>query len=292
MIGSTLSRATNRAKRQLIARVAPVNRLVQNAYQARVRDHREHLPPIGPAASALLAEVEATGVAVTSLDALGIPGTERLKVLLENLKVSLARRDPQGASAIKPPHDELLADPDLWRWGLEQQLLDLVENYLGLPVTYYGAAVYRQVADGKTVGTRQWHRDIEDHKVFKILVWLNDVGPRGGALQYVPRPISDPAVHRLRYVAGYLSDEEVARVVPPAHWVKATGPQWTAVLADPARVLHRASPAEDQDRYAVTFTWTSRKPIKVMPAAEPFTADESARVRAGLSPAQLACLPA
>ena len=64
------------------------------------------------------------------------------------------------------------------------------------------------------------------------------------------------------------------------------------MLADPARILHRASPAEDQDRYSVTFTWTSRHPIKTMPPAEPLTADEDARIRAGLSPAQLACLPA
>ncbi|SDU84396.1 hypothetical protein SAMN04488544_0832 [Microlunatus sagamiharensis] len=289
---STLNRVTNRAKRQVIARFAPVNRLVQNAYEARVREHRPHLPTISPSTAALIEEVETTGVAVTSLDALGIPGTERLKVILDDLKASLAGRDPEGASALKPAHDELMADAALWRWGLQQELLDLVENYVGLPVTYYGAAVYREVADGRVEGTRQWHRDIEDHKVFKILVWIDDVTPQGGALQYVPRPVSDPAVKELRYVAGFVPDVEMEKVVPPAEWVKAVGPRWTAVLADPARILHRASPAEDKDRYSVTFTWTSRNPIKTMPAAEPFTADEDARIRAGLTPEQLACLPA
>jgi len=289
---STLSRMTNRAKRQVIARFAPVNRLVQNAYEARLRDHRPHLPSISPAASALIEKLESTGVVITSLDELGIPGTDRLKVILEGLKASLAERDPEGASELKPAHEELMADVELWRWGLDQQLLDLVENYVGLPVTYYGAAVYRQVADGQIEGTRQWHRDIEDHKVFKILVWLNDVGPRGGALQYVPRQVSDPGVQELKYVAGFVSDPKMAEVVPTAEWVKATGPQWTAALADTARILHRASPAEDQDRYSVTFTWTSRNPIKTMPAAEPLTADEDARIRAGLNPTQLACLPA
>jgi hypothetical protein len=289
---STLSRVTNRAKRQVIARVSLVNRLVQHAYEARLRDHRPHLPSISPAASELIEKLESTGVAVTSLDELGIPGTDRLKVILEGLKVSLAARDPQGASSLKPAHRELMADAELWRWGLDQQLLDLVENYVGLPVTYYGAAVWREMADGRAEGTRQWHRDIEDHKMVKILVWLNDVGPRGGATQYVPRPISDSGAQKLKYVAGFVSDDEMAKVVPTAEWVKATGPQWTAVLADPARILHRASPAEDQDRYSVTFTWTSRNPIKTMPAAEPLTADENARIRAGLTPAQLACLPA
>jgi len=289
---STLSRVTNRAKRQVIARFAPVNRLVQNAYEARLRDHRPHLPSISPAAAALIEKLESTGVAVTSLDELGIPGTDRLILILEGLKDSLSARGPEGASSLKPAHGELMADAELWRWGLDQQLLDLVENYVGLPVTYYGAAVWREMADGRAEGTRQWHRDIEDHKMVKILVWLNDVGPWGGALQYVPKPISDRGVKQLKYVAGFVSDDEMTKVVPTAEWVKATGPQWTAVLADPARILHRASPAEDQDRYSVTFTWTSRNPIKTMPPAEPLTADEDARIRVGLTPAQLACLPA
>lgn len=291
-MASSISRVTNRAKRQVIARFAPVHRLVQNAYEARLRDHRPHLPPISPAASALIGEVETTGVAVSSLDELGIPGTEQVKVILEGLKASLAARDPEGASALKPAHEELMADVELWRWGLHPQLLDIVENYVGLPVTYYGAAVYREVADGRCESTRQWHRDIEDHKVFKILVWLNDVGPRGGATEYLPRPISDPAARQLKYVAGFVTDAEMTKVVPPTEWRKAVGPQWTAVLADPARILHRASVAEDRDRYSVTFTWTSRNPIKTMPAAESLTADENARLREGLTPAQLACLPA
>ena len=289
---NTLERVANRAKRQVIARFTPAKRLVQHAYEARLRDHHVHLPPLGPTASALIEEVEATGVAVTSLDELGIPGTDRLKVVLEGLKASLAVRDPEGASALKPAHEELLAEVDLWRWGLQPELLDLVENYIGLPITYYGAAVYREVADGRAEGTRQWHRDIEDHKVFKILIWLDDVSPRGGAFEYVPRAVSDPGVRKLKYVAGFVTDAAMVKVIPSTEWVKATGPKWTAVLADPARILHRASLAEDRDRYSVTFTWTSRNPIKTMPPAEPLTAEENERIRAGLTAAQLACLPA
>lgn len=288
---STLERVANRAKRQVVARFAPAGWFVQHAYEARLREHRPHLPTLRPAASALIEEVEANGVAVSSLDELGIPGTDRLKGVLDGLRASLAARDPDGASALKPTHEELLADAELWRWGLQPELLDLVEAYIGLPITYYGAAVYREVADGRSEGTRQWHRDIEDHKVFKILIWLDDVSPRGGAFEYVPRPLSDPGVRRLRYVAGFVTDAAMSEVVPETEWVKAAGPRWTAVLADPARVLHRASLAQDRDRYSVTFTWTSRRPIKTMPAAEPFTADEDARVREGLTAVQLACLP-
>ncbi len=47
---STLSRVTNRAKRQVIARFAPINRWVLNAYEARLRDHHPLLPRISAAA--------------------------------------------------------------------------------------------------------------------------------------------------------------------------------------------------------------------------------------------------
>jgi hypothetical protein len=288
---NTIGRVANRAKRQVIARITPVNRMVVSAHQAKVRAHQADLPLITAEETRLVQEVEQAGVAVTSLDELAIPGSDSLKEILERIKLSLSLRDPEGASAIKPFHDELLADVRLWQWGLNNRLLDIVENYVGLPVRYYGAAIYREVADGKVEGTRQWHRDIEDHKVFKILIWLNDVGPLGGAFQYIPRPISDPAAQQLRYVAGFVADDQMLGVVPATEWIKATGPQWTAVMADPARILHRASPAVDRDRYSVTFTWTSRHPIKTMPPAESFSAEEEDRLREGLDARQLGCLP-
>jgi len=285
-----VSRVANRAKRQAIARIPSVNRLVLTAHDRRLREYEPNLPDIGSSDAGLIDEVERNGVAVTSLDKLDLPGTEQLKAALERLRTTLADRDPGSNSALKPSREELVANPEMWQWGLNPRLLDIVENYIGLPARYYGAAVYREIADGKTEGTRQWHRDIEDYKVFKILVWLNDVGPRGGAFQYVPRPVSDEAVRQLKYVAGFVSDPALSGVVDPERLVKATGPQWTAVMADPARILHRASPAEDRDRYSVTFTWTSRQPIKTLPAAEQFTPAEIARLRKGLDARQLACL--
>ena len=265
--------------------------MVRNAHESRLRDHSPHLPPLGAADSELVHEMRRTGVARTSLDDLALPGTDDIKRILGRLRNSLSATDAAGTSAIKPDHRELMVDEALWRWGLEPRLLDIVENYIGLPVRYHGAAVYRELADGRVGGTRQWHRDIEDHRVFKILVWLNDVGPRGGAFEYVPKPASDEAVRKLKYVGGFVSDDALGRLVSPSEWTKATGPQWTAVLADTAAIMHRASTAESADRYSVTFTWTSSHPLKTMPIAEPMSAEEESRIRAGLSPRQLACLP-
>jgi hypothetical protein len=288
---SSVQRVTNRAKREVVARVAPLNRLVQAAHETRVRAHAPHLPPLAPHESELLDELRSEGVAKTSLDALGLANIDSVKRALEKLVSTLGQTDAGADSSIKPTPEDLLEDRSLWQCGLDPRLLAMAENYIGLPVRYYGAAVFRSIADGKTVGTRQWHRDIEDHRMMKMLVWLNDVSPSGGALEYIPKRRSQEAVERLHYVSGYVKDDDIREVVPPADWRKATGPRWTAVLADPAHILHRGSPAEDQDRYSVTFTWTSRHPVKTMPSAEQFSSTDLSRIREGLDEDQLACLP-
>jgi hypothetical protein len=184
----------------------------------------------------------------------------------------------------------VLADSYIWQWGLQDRVLDLVENFIGLPVRYYGAHVRREVADGECADTRQWHRDIEDHRVLKMLVWINDVGLDGGPFEFLPRKWTDSAIRELGYVSGFVGDDDLARVVPRTEWRAADGPRWTAVLGDTAGILHRARPPTKQDRYSVTFSWTSRRPITTIPA-EPFTPDQAARIRRYLTPRQLACLP-
>lgn len=288
---SSLERVANRVKRQLMSRVTPINRTVRGVHESRLNAHRPSLPILTAADQKLVDVLEADGVAVTTLEALGPTHLESAKVALELLVHELSQMDSDGRSAIRPSQQQLLSDIRLWQLGLDPRLLDLAEKYIGLPVRYYGAAVHRQVADGKSLGTRQWHRDIEDHRVLKILVWLTDVGPRGGAFEYVPKRPSQEGVHNLHYVSGFVSDEAMSAAVSTDSWVKATGPQWTAVLADTAQILHRASVAEDRDRYSVTLTWTSRRPIKSMPPADIFAPSDAARIREGMDARQLACLP-
>ena len=289
-MSSTISRVTNRAKRQVMARFGPVNRIVHSTHEARLRDHRPNLPMLSPKDSDLVARQEVDGVVVTSLDELDLPNTAAIKEALGQLVQSLSDAAPGGDSTLRPTHQQILENIELWQWGLSHRLLDIVENHIGLPVRYHGADMRREVANGKAVGVRQWHRDIEDHRVFKILVWLNDVGPSGGPFEYVELPQSLDAVRRLKYVSGFVTDDSMDQVIPRDQWHQATGPKWTAVVPDTAQVFHRAMPATDRDRYSVTFTWTSRHQIKVMPS-EPFTASETARIRVELDARQLECLP-
>jgi hypothetical protein len=290
---ATIDRIGNRAKRELIAKFPPATRWAESKRAAEVAAHRSRLTPLDEQRRAQVAAMEEDGAIVGPWNDLDLPGTDDLKPILERFKGMLAERPvpaSENGSMVALSRAETLEDPRLFQWGLQDEVLDLVEHYLGVPAHYYGALVRREVADSRIISTRQWHRDIEDYRNLKILVWLNDVDADGGPFTYVPLATSQEAVKELRYVGGYVSDDRFAAVVPRSEWQQATGPQWTAVMADNCRLFHRAQAPVARDRYSVTFTWIARKPLKVMPDEAWLPADV-VRATAGLGPRQLAALP-
>ncbi len=280
----------NRAWRELIARVPPVGWAVNQRYERRLQQYADQLAPLSSLQQQLLNDVTVTGVAITSLDTIGLSDVEPLKASLGRLAAGLEAQPSTDQSTLRSSRAELLDEMEVWRWGLREDVLDLVEGYLGLPARYFGPEVRRELADGRQDAARGWHRDIEDHRVFKVLVWIDDVGPMDGAFEWVPRDLTGATTQALRYIAGYRTEREMAQVVAPSQWQRAEGPRWTAVLADTRSVFHRAGEPRNKDRYSVTFTYTSRWPLKTIPE-RPFSPDEAAKIRSGLNARQLATLP-
>ncbi|WP_127129839.1 hypothetical protein [Georgenia sp. SYP-B2076] len=289
-VSKHVGRLANRAKRQAIASVPPVRRMARYRHDRRVRRYASRLPPLSAEDAAVVSRLRADAIHVTTLGELALPGTAELCEGLERLATALASRPPLPGGTVRPSMDELVADPRVWQFGLSERMLAIAENYLGMPARYYGADVRREIADGEAHDVRQWHRDIEDRSTLKILVWLNDVDEDGGPFAYIPVDRSQEVVDRLHYVAGFVSDARMRQVEPEQEWRTCPGPRWTAVMADNCRLVHRATPPRARDRYSVTFTWTSRHPVKTMPQA-PMTDAQARRASAGLTARQLACLP-
>jgi hypothetical protein len=147
--------------------------------------------------------------------------------------------------------------------------------------------VRRESADGRCYGARQWHRDIEDHRMFKILIWLDDVGPGDGAFEWIPSWLTEDINTELHYVSGMRTEREMDQW---PHY-SAEGPCWTTVLADTGNVFHRAGIPHHRDRYSLTFVWTSRHPIKIYNNGERLNAEQAARFTSGLNARQVASLP-
>jgi hypothetical protein len=183
-----------------------------------------------------------------------------------------------------------LIETGAWQWGVRTDVLALVENYLGLPALYCEPEVRREPANGREDTVRQWHQDPEDHRMFKVIIWLNDVSPAGGAFEWLPRTYTEEATRKLHYVTGFVSDNDMERVMPRRLWRSAPGPRWTAVVGDTRSIFHRAGVPHDKDRYSITYSWTSVWPIKPFPI-EPFSAAQAEAIRQGLNARQRAALP-
>jgi hypothetical protein len=278
-------RIANRAKRELMARVPPVGWAVDMRYERRLRHHAGQLAPLSATHTELVSRLRREGAIVTTLDELGLSGIQALKESLSTLAARLA--DHHASDRLG--RDDLI-ETGAWQWGLQTDVLALVENYLGLPALYCEPEVRREPANGRQDTVRQWHRDPEDHRMFKIIIWLNDVSPAGGAFEWLPRPRTQEATRKLGYVSGFVSDHDMEQVMARQLWCNAPGPRWTAVLGDTMSIFHKAGVPQDKDRYSITYSWTSRWPIKPYPI-EPFSAAQAEAVRQGLSARQRAALP-
>src|SRR5262249_8125179 len=95
IVTGELKRVSNRAWREVVARVPPVGRAVDRRYGRRLRASREQLhAPLPPRQRRLLDDVARNGIAITDLDTLGLSGTASLKQPLERLAAGLAERNP------------------------------------------------------------------------------------------------------------------------------------------------------------------------------------------------------
>jgi len=273
-------KARNRVWREIVARIPSVRATVQWRYETRLLEHAPHLKPLPWPQQRLVRAVARSGVAICDLDELGLSGTAELKASAARLVATMQRTSA-------PSRWDDLTELDAWRWGLREDVLDLVESYLGLPPRYVGAELRRESADGQSYGARRWHRDIEDHRMFKILVWLDAVGPGDGAFEWIPSWLTDDVNTTLRYVSGMRTEREMAR------WPRyaAEGPRWTAVLADTRKVFHRAGIPLHRDRYSLTFVWSSRHPIRIYNPGERVSVEHAAQFTRDLNARQLACLP-
>ncbi|MCW6508545.1 hypothetical protein [Lichenifustis flavocetrariae] len=258
----------------------PVASRAGAAYGRAREAHKERVPDLSPADAAIVADLKRTGVHITSLDTLGLTGSD---ALLDRGRALYARyvsdgtRDPTRARSFQAGAADVMANREIFYWGLNDRLLDIVENYLGVPIGYDGINIFFTKADGRQVAARRWHRDVEDRHMVKIAVYLNDVDEGGGPLQVLRRklPQHDRTV---RGKFPILTQEELERRLADFRIDRdvttCMGKTGTVVFADTASHYHRGKPATTHDRCAVYFNYFHRVPLR------PFRCERSTISRA------------
>jgi len=285
-----LAKAANKLKRELF-RLPGVRVYRGYGYLEALEAHSLELPPLDAVDLPVLGKLRKDGALMLPVESLGLPGTQEMLAAGAKLAQELRALPLEGGNAPRLPVNRLMELPEIYMWGLNPRLLDLIENYVGLPIRYHGADMRREVADGKTTDVRQWHVDAEDWRMFKIILYLNDVQPGGGPFQYLPRALTIATVDRLRYVSGFVVDDAMNAVVPRAQWIECLGKAHTAMVADTCKVFHRAQPPRTADRYSITFSWTSTTAVKNYPST-PLSEAAYAHILSHTSERQRACLPA
>ncbi len=235
-------------------------------HDAALHRHSPDLPALDPVGEAIVEQLDRDGLALTSIDALALPGSDAMMDRSLHLAQRFAAQARTEVAAgkvfvIVPPQD-IVDNPGIFRWGLEDRLLDIVEAYIGLPPAYDGVAINYTVADGQEVSTRKWHQDWEDRRMLKVAVYLHDVDEQGGPFQVLSRrdtlqtdaggyayDLADDATLARRF------GQDVRHDV-----ISCTGTRGTVIFADTARLFHRGKPAIAHDRAALFFSYFAHRP--------------------------------
>jgi hypothetical protein len=232
----------------------------EGRYRALRLRHADHLPWVPRERFDIIAELRSEGVATRriTLPSAVSQAAERY--------TSRLRNDASPRACLRLPATELLSEPTLFVWGLDAENLDLAEHYIGLPVHYLGMEFKRERPHG--VGredVRHWHRDLEDRRMLKIIIYFSDVDADCGPFEYVD-PDDTSRLTRGLACRAALGRPTMADLAVPAGARRAvTGPRLTATYADTARVLHRIKAPTNGERYSVTFVYSSTTPYLVYP---------------------------
>ncbi|HEY9848478.1 MAG TPA: hypothetical protein V6D28_03395 [Leptolyngbyaceae cyanobacterium] len=251
-------------------------------YKVRLAQNNGNLPNLNPEDAQIVDALNTEGVCITSLENLGLPSTpDLLKAvdgLLPEIKASFAADSPgftntRNTYIVRASYDKIAAEyPDIFLWGLQERLLNIAENYIGLPVAFLGVDLKKDIAyeAGRNVGSKRWHRDGEDCREFKIMVYLSDVFQDTISFDYIPRYLT-PSFWEILHKSIFsfktiyksiYSDEQMEKFVPPSEWKSCYGPAGTVIFAGTDGIFHRGQLPEGaaKDRLSLQYTYTSRQP--------------------------------
>ena len=69
---------------------------------------------------------------------------------------------------------------------VEKRLLNIIENYIGLTVAFQGVHLRKDLPNQNQFGTLLWHKNSEDRKMVKVIIYLTDVEEEHGPFEYIP----------------------------------------------------------------------------------------------------------
>jgi hypothetical protein len=156
--------------------------------------------------------------------------------------------------------EEMLSDDDLRSFpaflatAIDERLLATVMETMGMVPHLESIDVLASTHVGPALTASQlWHYDVNDERIVKLFVYLEDCGPRNGPFTFIPADCSQRVAGA---VGHYVADDLIAAHVPRIQWQIIEGDAGTAFLIDTGRCYHFGSRSE-LTRYAYVVTYSS-----------------------------------
>ncbi|BCL38063.1 phytanoyl-CoA dioxygenase [Nostoc sp. MS1] len=231
------------------------------AYRAKLLHHAQKLPAIEPRDRHIVDALKKDAVCITTLEELGFETTPQLLKASHTILPTMGTGEYKDSDENYPEIYTVTHIPAFHNWGKEQRLLNVLENYIGLPVAYHGVQIRKDFINANQFSTMLWHRDSEDRRIVKIIIYLNDVEKDQGPFEYVPASLT--SIDNLNFYRLYpkihksgINDEQLNKIVPKSAWKSCTGPAGTVIIADTQRLLHHGT-VRTQERSTLFFAYTA-----------------------------------
>ena len=240
-----------------------VKSIVDLVYESRVAQYQASLSKLATEDQIILESLQKTGTYSIPIEDLQLEITEPFLRKTTDLVNYLKTIPSEDELSIDLEANKFIDNPEIFLWGIETRILNIIEHYVGLPLYYQGYALRRDIVTDTSTDSpsvRAWHLDAEDRTMIKVIIYLNDVGLDGGHFEYIPKDLTQKAVKKMNYYLGYINDQTMMDVVPKKDWSGCTGKFGTVIITDPSKVFHRAKPPEKEDRFSISFCYTSNKP--------------------------------
>jgi hypothetical protein len=237
------------------------------SYRVALAQHRRKLPVLSAGDRLIVDTLKQEGVYITSLAELSLASTPNLLATANSYMSSLLTPwDIQPGYQL--PQIYTVTDlPEFFNWGIEERLQKIIENYIGLPIAFHGVHFRKDFPNQQQSGTLLWHKDAEDRRMIKVIIYLHDVSEEHGPFEYIPSPHSflgklrdywvDSELRKSNYLG--IKDEKLSKIIPQSTWRSCPGKACTVIFADTRRILHHGT-IRTQARSTLFFTYTANPP--------------------------------
>ncbi len=236
-------------------------------YRAKLWQHQRNLPVINSGDRLIVDTLKKEGVYITSLEELGLSSTPKMLATANNYADSMVNpRDIHGE--YKLPQIYTVTDlPEFFNWGIETRLQNIIEHYIGLPIAFHGVHLRKDFPNEQQLETLLWHKDSEDRRMIKVIMYLDDVTEEHGPFEYIPLPANllervknyrvDYELWRSNFLG--INDEKIMKIIPQSAWKSCPGKAGTVIFADVRNIFHHGT-VRNQERSTVFFTYTANPP--------------------------------